>query len=210
LIAIPEHQNLFVLYPPGVGGNHLANMLSLSDDYITRFDLSKYDRPINFQGNIVAHHFSTVPQLDVKIVTDNLETLSKQNNVFACHWLKYHIFKQSGLLKHFPNRRYVVIQVPEEDSRAFLRLQKAGLGHENFPWLLHEIRTLYKINCLALVCEEPLSSFYSVWPDMLFDQDFGAIIKDLEDHEFKINLDVNLVQSFHDKWLTNIQKEMSL
>jgi hypothetical protein len=205
-----QRQNLIVLYPPGVGGNHLANMLSLSDDFTTRFDLARYGAPMNLYDNIQAHHFSTVPQLDVQIVTDNLETLSNQNNVFACHWLKYHIFKESGLLKYFPNRRFVVIQVPEEDSRAFIRFQKVGLDNKNFPWLVHEIRTLYKPNCLALVCEEPHSNFYPVWPHMLFDQDFSAIIKDLHDHGFEIDLDINLVQCFHDKWLTNIQKEISL
>ena len=153
-----KNKNLFVLYPPGLGGSHLANMLSLSNDYVTRFSADRYDQPVEFNG-VKAHHFYNVPQFDVDIIANNLDMLSTQNNVFHGHWLSYHRFRNSGLLDKFQNRRYLIIQIPEENTRAFVRLQKLGLGSKNFPWLLHEVRTLYKPTCLSLVCQEPISDF---------------------------------------------------
>lgn len=201
-----HRENLFILYPPGLGGNHLANMLSLSNNYVTRFDLNRYDSPIK-HANVNAHHFSDVPQFNIDIISKNLDRLSTQNNVFAGHWLAYHIFQNSGLLKHFTNRRYLTIQIPEQKTQAFVRLQKLGLGFSNFPWLLHEIRTLYKPTCLSLVCQERITDFYSVHPHQLFDQEFNIVLQDLHSQGFEINLDLNLAQSFHNKWLANLEKE---
>jgi hypothetical protein len=200
-------KNLFVIYPPGLGGNHLANMLSLSDDYITRFDLEKYD---NVPGReIKAHHFSFVKQFDVDTISKNLEQLSNQNNVFAGHWLAYHTFKKSGLVEKFPNRKFLSIQIPEQNTKAFVRLQKLGIGFNNYPWLLHEIGLLYKVDCLSLVCEEPIKNWCYVWTDMLFGQNFSVVIKDLENQGLELNLDLDLAQSFHNKWLNNLEKEVS-
>ena len=199
-------QNLFIIYPPGVGGNHLANMLSLSDDYTTRFDLKKYGEP-PLAGNVAAHHFSPIPQFDVEIISKNLEQLCNQNNVFAGHWLSYHLFKNSGLVKNFPNRKILSIQVPNQNTKPFVRLQKTGLGFNTYPWLLNEITLLYKTSCLSLLCEEPLKNCFYVWPDMLFGQDFGVVLRDLYNQGLDINLNLEVVLPLHNKWLQNLEQE---
>jgi hypothetical protein len=197
-------QNLFVLYPPGVGGNHFANMLSLGKNFAKRFSDNSYDNPVK-HNTFLAHHFSSVPQFDVDIISKNLKVLTQQNNVFAGHWLAYHVFNKSGLAKHFANKKFFCIQFPGQNTKAFARLKRMGLVSNNY--LTTEITTLYKCDCLSLLCQEPESNFYYVWPHLLFDDDFSVTIKDLQKQGFEIDLDLDLAQTFHDQWLDNLEKE---
>ena len=47
-------KNLFIIFHPGTGGNHLTNLISLSDQYYREIDYSKYEYD-NHNGYIHAH-----------------------------------------------------------------------------------------------------------------------------------------------------------
>jgi len=199
-------QNLFVIYPPGLGGNHFANMLSLDKNFVKRFDNDDYNNPVK-HNKVFAHHFSSVPQFDVDIIRKNIEVLSNQNNVFSGHWLAYDTFKKSGLADAFPNKKFFCIQFPDQGTKAFLRLKKMGLVSDTYTYLQTELALVYKCDYLERLCQEPNSKFYYVWPHLLFDKDFCVIINDLTNQGFEIDLDMDLAQAMHDKWLINLEKE---
>ena len=74
-------QNLFVIFPPGAGGNHLSNLVALSNQYDRCVDYTKYDSisgPAHF-----ANHQNLAP------CQTFFQDIQNQNNVLCCHLAQY-------------------------------------------------------------------------------------------------------------------------
>ena len=190
-------ENLFVIFPPSLGGNHLANMLSLGKKYADRFDPASYD-----QDASVAH-FSHINHLHTKSIQDNLHQLKHQSNVFCGHWAEYLLFQKSGLVKHFSNKKFFAIQMPEVGSLGYNRMIGRDPRSKN-EHLFREITLLYRASNLSVLCDETTSPWYCVWPNMLFDPDISALFADLKNQGFDIDFDFDFVQSLHTKWFKRL------
>ena len=85
-------ENLFVIFPPGGGGNHLANIVSTSPRFVTRFTPEVYEdsnrhktHPIGGKDNIISENstYSTI--------------LAGQNNTIGTYSYNSVILGGSGL-----------------------------------------------------------------------------------------------------------------
>ena len=94
------NKNLFIIFVPGLGGNHLANIISLDQQYQTRFYLDGY-KDIKDSENA---HFSTVRNLELDSIKNNLDSLIGKNNVFCSHLAQYQWFAESEYSKYFEEK----------------------------------------------------------------------------------------------------------
>ena len=84
------NKTLFILFAPGLGGNHVANMLSTSDEFNTRFNDNDYD-----DNAINAHHLVA---RNLNNLMDNIGMLTSSNNVLCAHWANYYWNYTNGQL----------------------------------------------------------------------------------------------------------------
>ena len=75
-------KNIFVLFAPGLGGNHLSNIFSLDSRYRRRVTDQMYD-----DQKKTAH--TEIQNISLSSIEKNLDELVDQNNVLCGHWLEY-------------------------------------------------------------------------------------------------------------------------
>jgi hypothetical protein len=195
--------NLFVIFPPGLGGNHLANILSLDPKFSKRFDVDRYD-----QRRPNAHH-AYMQNLDCVYVEKNLETLKNQNNVFCGHLVEYMTMKLQGLTDHFKDKVFFMIQMPQKTETAYKRLE--GQNGQTPHWLLSEVGLCYMPDNFKRLVKEDLNIIsYFVWPAYLFDQNLTPLLESLSQAGYDINFDKELAQTLHTKWFNNLNLNGSL
>jgi hypothetical protein len=200
-----HNRNLFVIFAPGGGGHHLANMLSLSEPFTSRITEDSYN---NLDGNA---HTLTIQDMKPSRVRDNIDILKNQSNVFCGHWLSYHQLKNSEFIDYFPNREFFVISVPTPNStntRALKRLLNYDktLG---VSWIFYELSLLYRVEHLQLLCNEPTATWRWVWPDHLFNDNITILVEDLKSQGLDLNLNIDQLQPLHTKWLQSIDRRIN-
>lgn len=187
------NENIFIIYASGLGGNHLGNILSLDPKFNKRFEkLDNYIRP---DGSVTA----IIDNVRIPSMLKNLEFTKNKSNIFSCHWLEYQFFQKSSLLEHFPNRKFLVIQVPDLGSKSFSRFVKFNGATESY--LLQEVTALYKKENITRLINELDCHFVYVWPDMLIDPNIQVILDDIQKQGLTFNLDINQAQCYHNAWL---------
>lgn len=71
-------KNIFVLFAPGLGGNHLSNIFSLDSRYRRRVTDQMYD-----DQKKTAH--TEIQNISLSSIEKNLDELVDQNNVLCGH-----------------------------------------------------------------------------------------------------------------------------
>ena len=111
-------RNLCVLFPPGFGGNHIANLISTSSKFTSRFNVNDY--------NIAdkSAHYASIMNLQIKDVITQQHKLKNQSNVICGHWSEYYWLEQQQLLEVFPNRQLMIIEMPLYNSAIAIRAKE--------------------------------------------------------------------------------------
>jgi len=215
--ALPESatdsapKNLFIVYIPGLGGNHLANILSLSDKYATRFDPNSYNDQLF--GNTHST-LTTDVKLKINSIKTNLETLKKQNNIFCGHLYMYHqimCLEKNLIADNFPNRSYLVLQMPKVNTRAYRRIlswsviQNQDEKISELPSMVADVSLMYYPNHVKTILNED-ADFYGINPDLLFADNIGFLLIALR-KRFGITIDRVLAQELQTKWLNSLTIE---
>jgi hypothetical protein len=190
-------ENLFVIYPPALGGNHLANLLSLGKKFAKRFDLDSYEQ------NVSQAHFSNIREIDLDQIRTNLDQLKTQSNVLNGHYLEYLKFRESDLYQHFPSKQFLAIQMPDPGTFAFERMTR-GNPTAYTTYLLREVTSLYKMDNLRMLCHETDRPWYSVPTNLLFDPDVNKLFENLAQQGLEIDIDMDLIQDLHSKWYSRL------
>ena len=194
---MPDLENLFVIYPPGLGGNHFANILSLGKKFTPRFALDAYDQNVNNA------HFSFLREFPLVQIRENLPQLTTQSNVFNGHWLAYQQLRESGLTELFPNKSFFAIQMPEPGTVAHDRITGGNPTAYN-NYFMREINFMYQVPHMQALCREADQPWYSVDPALLFAPDVSDLFADLAWQGFEIDLDMDLIQTLHTKWFNRL------
>ena len=114
-------KNLFIIFPPGCGGNHLANMLSMNPLFSQRFTgmayknrmVSKYRaRFAKPNGRIEIAHFGYLENLHrAEILKNNQHILSNSTtNIWCSHYDEY--FRNAELLDMYSNKIFFIMSYP--------------------------------------------------------------------------------------------------
>jgi len=178
-------KNIFVLFSPGTGGNHLSNLLSTDKRFTTRCKVEDY---LNHTG--INAHTSQIKNLslnDIKIVEDN-------NNVLCGHFGEYYWLFLSGLIEKFDNRQIFVIQVPERNTFGWKRYTKLNPLNDYF---YEEQRSLYTIKIVQKVFNE--QDIISLPGDLLFQSDFN-ILQEYIRNVCDIDMHIQDCEQMHTIW----------
>jgi len=189
--------NIVILFPPGLGGNHTANLLSTADKYETRFEKTQYE------SNTKNAHFNKVQNLSQGGIISN--GLEMQNNVLCGHWGEYYWLRvcDFSLETFLPNRKVIIISLPTEHSLAYNRMILYCPVYKE-RYFYEETRTAYTSEVIGKLFPDD-NDFFVLDPAMIFTKDIIPFLKWVND-EMALTLDINLCEYIHAKWFKIINK----
>jgi hypothetical protein len=181
-------RNVFVLFAPGTGGNHLANLISTSDEFITRASLENYKNTKSKKA-----HFSGITNLGI----NDIKNLDRSKNYVLCgHFGEFYWLELNNLKNKFKNRQIVLLQ-PPYNSELATRVYKQynpPLGAYYFA----EQKSLYTIQVIQRLFNE--NDFFEISADDIFSDDTSTIL-DLLNIKMNLNVDSKLINEIHKVWI---------
>lgn len=173
-----------------LGGNHLANIISLSDRYQKRFDDSVYTQSTQFSV-----HPSSLKNYQPTELT--LKSLQHKSNVFCTHLSEYLVSKNLTE-QYLPNRKYIMVEfAPDSRNKLFCQRIARSLYYKD-PYLLEELSTMYSLDVFSKLTNE--TDLAKVEVDLLFSKDLSNLLN-LLNQEFGLVFDQSTVDTFHQLWL---------
>ena len=128
---IPNNSDsiLILLFPPGCGGNHLANLLSLTDRFQKRMQTDEYMKGLleKYAHSTFNHHVGSLENLRTFVYPNSLEELKAQPGIpiICSHVIEYYNFIQFDspydIFTNWSFRDIVVFTFPDENSIAYKR-----------------------------------------------------------------------------------------
>lgn len=188
-------ENLFVIFAPGLAGNHLSNLISLSPKFYRDCDLSFY------QPGMCNAHVASLKNLNLDIILQQKEALLQNNNVLCGHIAEYLWLKDNQLNLLFENRKFVTIGFPAKGSKAYERLVKLKPYYLD-DYLFHEQSTLYSQKNLELLFDE--HDFFYLSSEDIFTESVGSIVGFVID-QLCTDIDQIRAQNLHDIWFSGIK-----
>lgn len=182
-----------MIFPPGAGGNHLANIISVGNRFSLRFDINNYH---NLTGNA---HVSNIKNLQID--QDTIDQLQSTSNVLCSHLAEY-LWVQD-FVNQLPNRKYLVLEFGSALSDTVRkRITKMYPAYQQ-EYFLQEISTLYSQQCVQRLTGE--TDFFRLDVNVLFQEDVSDLLNSLE-QDLHLNLDKSVIQELHDKWLQTLKQ----
>ena len=128
---------MILLFPPGCGGNHLANLLSLHDQYQKRIPSENYAESLlnsYVYETEYNHHIGSLENLRNFVYPNSLEELKSQPGVpiICSHIIEYYNFIQFDsrydVFTNWSFRDIIVFTFPNENSIAYKRFYPYRYG----------------------------------------------------------------------------------
>ncbi len=189
-----DNKNIFVVFSPGTGGNHLANMLATDPEYITRSSSADY----------FAHPDSDAHVGNLKNFSqseDNFNTRPRFGNVFCFHFGVFY-WMYSNIQK-FENRQIILVQLPNDTSSlAYCRYKKFTGGIAKRKYFLNEQKTLYTPDVFQKLFGE--NDFFTIPAEIIFNDSIDSFF-DYAKCEMNFNLDYNECSQMHNIWIQKIK-----
>jgi len=156
-------KNVFVLFSPGTGGNHLANMLSTDSRFIQRSTVDDYSTYKKRDA-----HTSGIKNLNLS----QLELLPSLGNVLCGHFGEYYWLSLSGMLEKFVNRQIFIIEVPQQGTLAWERYNDM---YPMIDYFFEEQRSLYTMQIIEKTFNE--HDIISLPCELLFDETLSRLFE---------------------------------
>ena len=183
-------ENMFIIFAPWCGGNHLANIVSMSDRFGKRFN-------DNIYNNQIFHAHPTVKQ-NYAPVHNELEVVQHQSNVFCSHLTEY-LTSSTLTQQYLSNRKYIILEFPEFSRSNFFKQRVAKKSYFQDLYMMEELSTLYSVDTFSKLTNE--KDITQLGVDLLFDKDISNLLLKLN-QELGLNFDHEAVQQIHQLWLT--------
>lgn len=183
-----ENLDCFViLYAPGMGGNHLANLVSTAQGFDPRFAKDFYS-----QNYPHAHS-----------AKDRFSINANKHSVMAMHMAEYHWNKQK-INAVSRGVKVITLEFVPGDMRDLWWKRACAL----YPFYLdtylsHELSYIYSFDHV-----QHLFNHRDITPikvPMLFDQDVTALLSTLTQN-FQLDFDAGFCQQIHESWYREISK----
>lgn len=180
-------RNIIILFAPGLGGNHLANMLSTDARFQSRTSIRNYQ-----DSDASNAHFYDLQNLDLNYLADIDSTKS---HVLCGHWGEYYWAKLHKQILALPNRQLVIMKVPVIGSTAYDRMIK--YTNLTAHYLIEEQRSLYSMDVVGKIMEE--SDLIEIESELLFCLNSEAVLAPLS-KDLALDLDLEMCRGMHALW----------
>jgi hypothetical protein len=180
-----QQRSVIVIFAPGMGGNHLANMISVSGSFSQRFTRDAYDLT------------STSPSR-FHVDDDNNLTVEKiQPGVLACHLGEY-LWNENIIKQRLPIRSYVIVEFPiwSRNNGWLKRITNYSDVYKD-QYQVEELATLYSIQRFGQLTGE--TDFYPITVSELFRSDATLLIHNLL-LQIDPDIDTDTITQLHEKW----------
>ena len=168
-----------IVYAPGMGGNHVANLIALARKYELSIDKTVYD---NTKMNV--HQSLPRKNKNVKIkhfhIGGFIHSLSQQYTL--------------------PKSKNIFINLPTPGDLAYQRLIKWAPHYAN-EFVYSEHKQIYSIFLLNKITQQ---TWFRINPTKLFTDDISPLIKTLNT-KFDLDIDNTEARIIHEKWIVKIQ-----
>jgi hypothetical protein len=178
--------NLVIMYFPGTGGNHLANLIAVSKQYTYNVDYAKYFCP---NKKINAHY--------------------RDNNDFSIFLYHFGSADEDNLQKivNTPNSQFIVIGFPENNQLAWKRIKHFNKLNIIDYHFFHDLTKIYKQQYLEKIYPRNWNTIFA--DDLFSSNNTGQLLNDLE---YKLNIDIvdkDFAISIHNQWISNLEETVS-
>jgi hypothetical protein len=192
-----EPETLFVIFAPGLGGNHLANLLSLTPRFYRTVDFEAYN---SIGANA---HFSNIKNLQLTSISDHIVPLTGVSNVLCGHLGEYIWLKQSGIAEKFRNKKFLIVSIPKKNTLAYRRLCRSFPMIDANEYFYQEQRTLYSQEIIEKIFDE--HDFFNISAEIIFSDDINKLLTFIQ-HEFYTTIDVVQATKAHRAWINKIKE----
>lgn len=225
---------LILVFPPGCGGNHLSNLLSLSDVFQKRFVSYNYFIELQERYNSKNkgnHHFGKLENLRNVDWKETYRYFVENNGVpiICCHAVEYYNFLNNNLgeitFDSYSNSHILLFSFPEENSIAYKRFfklrQGEGVDVNNLKLVfsLDEYKTLYRKNNfdsnLSLKFPQLIQNGYKSQLENIVEFDTESFVSEYgfkyvkEFFKIVYNVDLpNEIEILHRKWYQTIASQI--
>lgn len=222
---------MILVFPPGCGGNHLSNLLSLSNIFQKHFVSDDYPKDLyekykfgKIKGN---HHFGPLENLHINDWAEVYNNFTKKGGVpiICCHAVEYYNFLNTHIkIKTFDcysKKNIILFSFPNEDSSVYNRfysLRKGeGIDLDNIKlkFTIDTYKKLYipEVFDSGLVLNFPMlcRNGYKSQLNNIIEFDTNLFVEengfDYVEFFFKINYNIELPKfgrEIHKLWYKNI------
>jgi hypothetical protein len=191
---------VIVAYSPSAGGNHLRNILCLSNSFVNsaEFDSTIYDRADQTSGAVHGINGRNIQKEYLKRVMDNpMECFA-----LAGHFGELAEHRESLLSIE---KKIIIISIDTVQDRQLLENRQIRLGQHCHPYWLEEEQpflyrpTLYQSYFVTLPSDILTISLYDLWHPTFNN---GRVIQCINDF-LNINIEITPAQVLHEKWWKN-------
>ena len=192
-----ESKNLFLIFPPGCGGNHLANLLCTHPSFAPRYSHTDYVNDLqlkykHFFGSKVSKgefgctaHFSDLENLQREHLNKFQDKIINQSKpyIFCSHAAEYLIGNQEGILNSYDKKIFCLFSNPSGSNKLVNHRMRTG------AWFLGEPDDIIFRGTLVkdLYVKETFSKKGNIDPDKIFTLDTD-LYYDLNGYTYIFNI----------------------
>ncbi|MDC0862843.1 hypothetical protein OAP74_00030 [bacterium] len=193
--------NVFIIFSPGAGGNHLANIISTGDTFVSRATVQDYNQhptPKTQSRAYANAHYSKIDNMDPSIV----ETLPETRNVLCGHFYSYNRLEFMKLTDKFLNKVIVVIETPV-----------SGLAYKRYMYhnskirqhLYNEQRLIYTTHFIKKYFNERT---VSIPAEAIFEHNLDGLYSIIKT-KLGLDIDKSMCNQMHKRWHWPVNVEQS-
>jgi hypothetical protein len=188
---------VFVVFPPGGGGNHLKNIVASCYDAIELSDVYK-----DHKKTVHAHVGNNLQRQQVE------DAVNHQNQIHVLHGHFGEVMSFQQEIRNIADKKFVVISPETPDDRKLLNNRRKGLGYASLvddDYFDHEQVFLYECFMYHQYFQVPLDCIMNISISELFTEDITPAINRLE---FLLQIPINKekINNMHTTWIKANQK----
>ena len=192
-------QATIIAYPPSGGGNHLKNLLCLSDAFANSSDLNlePYET-----GNREVHSTSGRNMNEYRMA-DALG--SSGDFILHGHFGELALFRET--INSIQHKRFVIVTIDTQQDRRVLQTRQNRLGQQSHDYYLHEEQyflyqpQMYSTYFTGQECDIFSFALTDLWHSVI---NYNGTWDRLNSF-LGINIDLAPAQRLHDQWRANNQ-----
>lgn len=179
-------KNIIVLFSPGLGGNHVANLISTDKRFEKRATLEQYKN----HNERNAHFYTEQNAIFIKKNLLKVHCLHLGSFLWHCDAIK----------QNLSDFVLLVINIPNQNTSAYTRYVSFN---NNLPYyLVEEQKTLYSHDNLMKLTQH--KDFHFISSEIIFSENIDAFIN-FTHTQMGITVDVATCKSMHHYWYSKIR-----